>query len=116
MVYVLIDICAITPMILSTRFEVIKAKLVMQWVKFGLATISIILKVIGSVVFKPGKWLANHGEFLGFYTKDVNGVVTPDYLSNLAGDGSQMVWCILLFILYHYHRVSQVEAVDKPGE
>jgi hypothetical protein len=71
MVYVIIDIGAITPNILSVRFEVIKAKLILTWVKFGLALISISLKVVACIYFTPDsdKFFYAHGRFLGFYTK-----------------------------------------------
>lgn len=35
---------------------------------------------------------------------------------NFIGDGSQIIWCVLLFILYHFHRTSQVEARTLPGQ
>ena len=71
MIYVVIDICAITPMILSTKFEVIKAKLVMTWVKLGIAFISIILKIVATFYYNKnpdGKLAAS--KFLGFYVKN----------------------------------------------
>ena len=107
MVYVIIDICAITPMILSTRFEIIRTKLVLTWVKFGLAIVSIALKVTACFYYKPGGWIAKEGRFLGFYEKkDAEGQDEPDYVSNFVGDGTQILWCVLLAILYHFHRTS----------
>jgi uncharacterized membrane protein len=50
-VYVIIDICALAPMILSKEFEVIKAKLIVTWVKFGLAIVSIGVKVAGCLYY-----------------------------------------------------------------
>ena len=71
MIYVVIDICAITPMILSTKFEVIKAKLVMTWVKLGIAFISIILKIVATFFYNknPDGTLITSAKFLGFYVK-----------------------------------------------
>jgi len=57
MVYVIIDMCAITPMILNTKFEVIQAKLIMTWIKFGIALVSIGLKVYASIAATPNSWI-----------------------------------------------------------